>query len=194
MLLELDARGKSNWVTRVRNILCENGFGCVWAQQGVGDINLFLQTFRIRLIDCHWQNWNSHVHDSNRFDWYRDLNSLHCIPEYLSMNLDRHLKQILTKFRFGVSDILVHFHRYTHSSVYSLTCPLCQEEEENEVHFVLCCPVLTNLRTQFIPAKYFRQPSMFRLTLLMTAKSAVIVRQLAIFLYKAFKIRELVTT
>ena len=36
MLLEFDARGKNNWVTRVRMKLYEFGFGFVWLNQGVG--------------------------------------------------------------------------------------------------------------------------------------------------------------
>ena len=35
MLLNLDQRGKTNWVTNVRKILCANGFSYVWDNQGV---------------------------------------------------------------------------------------------------------------------------------------------------------------
>ena len=38
MLLDLDIAGKQCWVSRIREILCESGFGIVWLQQGVGEI------------------------------------------------------------------------------------------------------------------------------------------------------------
>ena len=37
MLFQLDARGKKNWVTRVRLKLYEFGFGFVLLNQGVGE-------------------------------------------------------------------------------------------------------------------------------------------------------------
>ena len=33
----------------------------------------------------------------------------------------------------------------------NLKCPLCGEAKEDEVHFVLCCPMLDDIRKQFIP-------------------------------------------
>ena len=32
-----------------------------------------------------------------------------------------------------------------------MKCPLCGEAKEDEVHFVLCCPMLDDIRKQFIP-------------------------------------------
>ena len=83
MLLELDARDKNNWVTRVRMKLYEFGFGFVWLNQGVGDVNGFIRVFRKRLINCRWQNWNYHVQNSNRFGFYRLFRPLLCIPTYI---------------------------------------------------------------------------------------------------------------
>ena len=51
MLLNLDQRGKTNWVTNVRKTLCTNGFSYVWNYQGVGCVNAFIKEFRQRLID-----------------------------------------------------------------------------------------------------------------------------------------------
>ena len=46
MLLNLDQRGKTNWVTDVRKTLCVNGFSYVWDNQGVGCLNAFIREFR----------------------------------------------------------------------------------------------------------------------------------------------------
>ena len=48
MLLNLDHRGKTNWVTNVRKTLCANGFSYVWGNQGVGCLNAFIREFRQR--------------------------------------------------------------------------------------------------------------------------------------------------
>ena len=194
MLHVLDTRGKVNWVTSVRLKLTACGFDFVWMNQGVENVNLFLRTFRDRLIELRWQTWNIHVQDSTRFEFYRMFSHTHGIPPYMSIQMDRHLKRIMTKFRFGVSDIYVHSNRYKHVTRLANICPLCSEMQEDEVHFMLCCPVLQNLRETFIAPKYWRQPCLFKLVLLLSSTNVDVVKCTAIYLYQAFKIRSIVTT
>ena len=195
MLCNLDARCKRNWVSNVRMHLFELGFGFVWMNQGVGRLNEFIRAFRERLIDCRWQDWEDHVQTSDRFSMYRSFNSTsHCTKTYITMNMDRHLKRITTKFRFGVSELSVHYYRYRSHVEKDLKCPLCGEAKEDEVHFVLCCPMLDDIRTQFIPPKFCKHPCLFRLSLLLASTNQEIVRKLSFFPYKAFGIRDIVTT
>ena len=190
MLYQLDERGKLNWVTKVRRKLYESGFGFVWLNQGVENQALFLRTFRDRLIACQWQDWNSHLEDSNRYDMYNLINPSHSIPLYLTMKLDRHMKRIVTKFRFGISELKTHHFYYRQGSERDLICPLCGKTEENEMHFVLVCPWLAELREQFIPKKFTRQPCLNRFIMLITSRNENVVKQLALYLYKAFRLRD----
>ena len=192
MLYYLDLRGKSNWVSKVKFKLFSLGFGFVWEQQGVGDVHWFISILRARLIECRWQEWSAHIQDSDRFDFYQQFNLLHCVPTYLSLRMDMHLKRTVTLFRFGISDLLVHHFRYKRNSFYNLLCPLCKDAEETEVHFVFCCPALNDLRTQFIPQKYYKYPSQFRLSLLMACTNETVVKRFAIYLFKSFKIRSII--
>ena len=57
----LDVRGKKTWVWGVRETLYKHGFGCVWRNEDVENINGFLKNFRQRLIDCMWHNWDDHI-------------------------------------------------------------------------------------------------------------------------------------
>ena len=109
------------------------------------------------------------------------------------MNMDRHLKRAMTKFRFGVSELSVHYYWYRNHIEKDLQCPLCKETSEDEVHFVLCCPMLDDIRKQFIPPNLCKHPCVFRLSLLLASTSQVIVRKLSYFLNKASKIRDTVT-
>ena len=194
MLYDLDVKGKENWATKVKGKLNELGLGFVWVNQGVGDIAWFLRDLRKRLLDSRWQDWDSHIIESSRFEMYRQFNSLHCVPTYIIMKMDRHLKFIMTKFRFGISDISVHRLRYKDVSSLELICPLCNGAPETDVHFVFNCPALDEIRNKFIPLKYRNHPSLFRLVLLMSSTHEVIVKQFAIYLYKAFKLRSIYCT
>ena len=44
MLIFLDSDGKSDWMTKLRLLLHETGFGYMWLTQGVGDEQHYLQT------------------------------------------------------------------------------------------------------------------------------------------------------
>ena len=124
MLFNLDQRGKTNWVTNVRKTLCANGFSCVWHNQGVGCLNAFIREFRQRLIDIRWQAWDDHVNTNDRFSLYRQFKTLTGVEPYLMLNLNRHIRYTVTRFRFGVSDIKVHRSRFKVYNVDDLKCRL----------------------------------------------------------------------
>ena len=190
MLLNLDQRGKTNWVTNVRKVLCANGFSYVWDNQGVGRLNEFIREFRQRLIDIRWQAWDDHVNTSNRFSLYRQFKTLTSVELYLLLNLNRRIRYTMTRFRFGVSDIKVDKSRFKFYDVDDLKCPLCLSAVDNEVHFVLCCPAFDDLRYEFIEPKYFNNPCEFRLVLLLATQNERALKNLALFVYKAFSRRK----
>ena len=55
ILYVLDERGKRNWASNIRCNLYQYGFGFVWLNQGVEEMNQFLHVFRERLIAYWWQ-------------------------------------------------------------------------------------------------------------------------------------------
>lgn len=193
MLYSLDDRGKENWVSKVRVCLFEYGYGFVWMNQGVGNVNDFIKAFRQRLIDCTWQKWSDHIQTSERFEMYRNYSSTASLRSYLVLDMGQHLKYITTRFRLGISDLMVHRFRYKTINSNNLICPLCKQTEENEIHFVLCCQGLTHIREIFIRPEYYRQPSLFKLSLLMSSSTAQDVRNFSLYLYKAFKFTETAT-
>ena len=88
MLLNMDQRGKTNWVTNVCKT-CINGFSYVWDNQGVGYLCAFIREFRQRLIDMRWQVWDDHVNTSDRFSLYRQFKTLACVEPDIMLTLNR---------------------------------------------------------------------------------------------------------
>ena len=112
---------------------------------------------------------------------------------YLLLDINRYVKCSLTRFRFGIFNIFVHGMRYkSNVTTRELMCPFCSISIENEVHFVLCCPGLDDLRGRYIRPKYFNFPSDFRLTLLLSTKNERTLQNLALYLYKAFNRRKII--
>ena len=191
-LYVLDERNKKTWVSNIRKCLCENGFAYAWFQQGVGNVKIFLKILKQRLIDTKWQNLNEHINESERFDFYkifceRDL----VLPIYLKLDINHQYKYFMSKFRFGISKLNVHHYRYRNVHQRLLLCPYCKNADENELHFILVCPLFDDLRRQYIPEKYFRMPNQFRLTLLLNNRSDKVVENLCKYVYHAFKIRSI---
>ena len=75
----------------------------------------------------------------------------------------------------------LHYYRYRSHVEKNLKYPVCGESEEDEVHFVVCCLVLDDLRKQFIPPKFCKHPCIFRLSLLLASTNLETVRKLSIF-------------
>ena len=191
MLLHLDERGKKTWATNIRLLLSRNGFANVWVSQSVGDEHVFLKLLKQRLIDVRMQNLSDHLNTSERFSFYSSISNHDylSLPKYVLLDINRQLKVIMTKFRFGVSDINVHRLRYKTHSQAQLFCPFCKNVEENELHFVLCCPMYTEVRARYIALKFYRQPNMFRLHVLLNSSQNIIVENICRFIYHALKIR-----
>ena len=145
-----------------------------------------------RLIDNKWQNVHAHIDESDRFNFYSLItNDEKRLPSYLCVDINRHLKCTLTKFRFGISSINVHYFRYRQHNQRDLMCPYCKTVEENEFHFLMYCPLYNDLRHQYFKEKYYRLPNINKMRILLCSKNDKIIEDVCKFLYAAFKTRDL---
>ena len=191
MLYQIDQNGKNTWVTYVRECLCHYGYACVWNNQGVGDVNSFIHCFKERIIDCRWQDWHSHINNSDRYSHYCQFKTNHCMEPYMHLSMNRYVVKALVYFRLGISSIVVHSQRYKeNANNMSTACRLCNTGIENEVHIMLCCEKLRVLRNDLLPVKYYRFPNVFKLNLLLANQNEKIVQNLALYLYKTLKMLE----
>ena len=76
-------------------LLFTYGFGYIWIVQDVGDSDLFLASFRQKLIDCYAQKIHYDITSSSKFDHYQHYKSLLDVEQYLSVNLNYMLKRTL---------------------------------------------------------------------------------------------------
>ena len=186
-LYNLDSNGNRTWATNVREFLCVHGFAFVWDNQGVENVNEFLRCLKQRLIDCRWQDWHDHIQSSDRFAKYKLFKMSFDIETYIGMEMNKYIKSAFTKFRFGISSIACHYNRFRESNDNELICRLCHSGREDELHFLLCCPALLELRARYIKPKFYRYPCAFRLNLLMSTKHEETLRSLATYIYLALK-------
>ena len=113
--------------------------------------------------------------------------SNHEVEPYILLSLNTYVKSALTKFRFGFSDVACHRFRYTSRNPNNILCRLCHNADETEIHFLLCCPALHDLRMQLIRSKYYSNPCRSRFNILLASRNEHVLSDLALFLYKALK-------
>ena len=134
MLLLQHESGHFNWVSNVKKILSENGFGMVWLSQGVGFELTFIAEFKDRLISCYTQNWHSELENNDKYRWFHSFKSAFQAEKYLSCITNKWHRDNFARFRLRVSGLknCIQWFGYNHGVA---TCPACNNGLENEVHF-----------------------------------------------------------
>ena len=67
---------------------------------------------------------------------------------YLKANLDKHKRSLISRLRLGVLGLRIETGRFSKISYENRICELCKKHVENEVHFVLECPMLADVRVK----------------------------------------------
>ena len=124
----------------------------------MGCPNAFIREFRQRFIDIRWQASDHHVNTSEKFSLCRQFKTLAGVEPYMTLNLIICIRYTLTRFIFGVLNIILHRSRFKVYNVDDLKCPLCLSAVDN---FVLCCPAFDDLKYEFTEPKYFNNQCEF---------------------------------
>ena len=66
MLYGLDQNCKNTWASDIKYVLNRTGFGYVWISQTIGNVKLFLNDLKQRVIDIEKQNCYSSVTDNKK--------------------------------------------------------------------------------------------------------------------------------
>ena len=179
--LEINAR-KINWASLVRNLLSNLGFFEVWLNQGVGDVKLFLTMLRQRIKDQFIQGWAGDIQNSSRARFYRNITEFHFQP-YLDINI-RKFRTAMTNLRVSSHRLEVETGRWIRpvsTPFDERKCHIC-DRLEDEFHFPFECPLCNELITQYM--------SMYKLTELFKTEVKKRIKNLSIYIFKAFQLRQ----
>ena len=154
MLLNLCNAGRRNWASEVKALLYKYGFGYIWENQNVENVQSFLCEFEQRVKDCNWQNWNESISNMPKLRTYSLFkSSLHPEP-YLKLCLPYKIRKSLAKFRVSNSDLEVEKGRHTNLEVHQRLCKLCLKGNvhhiEDEYHVLMVCPFYQDVPKMYI--------------------------------------------
>ena len=190
MLYNLQSQNFRTWTSEICFLLYKYGFGNVWENQGVGNLLLFIKVFKERLIECYKSEWNVKLTSNEKFKFVSSFKQSLTVSHYLIHVKHIQARSALARFRSGVSSLRSRAIRFASTCQDdSLCCPFCKHCAENEVHFMLVCPVYTDLRNYYIPYKYFRQPALNRLALLLANENPRLIINVSLYVYHAMNLR-----
>ena len=146
----------------------------------------FLSLVRQRLHDNYVQIWNSRVNDSSRGRLYKHFDTFNYKP-YLDIITVKQFRHAFTRLRVSSHPLQIEAGRWTRPRTLpdDRLCSLCGVIED-EFHFVLVCKKFDLLRHRYIPHYYWTYPSMFKFIDLISNDKSSVVRQLALYIHKAF--------
>ena len=186
----LDLNNKPSWARNVRHLLCSNGFGEAWYNQGVGDITSFIHVFKNTLSDIYKQTWSATVNDSPKCRFYRFIKPIHEPSEYLSIVVSQSHRIAMARLLVSSHSLHIESGRWTRPVTLrnERKCTSCNKIED-EFHFLLECSRYHDIRKKLIPAYYWQSCSMYKFVKLIQCTDKKVIKGLAKFIHEAFKCR-----
>ena len=192
MLIDIENNAaETNWATKVRTLLESMGFGDVWINQGVGNINYFLHIFKLRARDCFMQKWNEELRESTRASTYILFANFNH-QSYLDTIQNKKFRIALTRLRLSSHRLEIEMGRWHKPQIIPRNerkCQLCNTLED-EFHFLLECPLYHDLRILYINRFYWRNPNIPKFIELISNENSNIIRKLCCYIYKGFERRQ----
>ena len=191
MLNDLQRRPTTqNWAASVKCLFESLGFNNVWYFQGVGNINAFLSVVKQRLTDNFIQNWNERIQTSSRAKTYSLFHDF-SYKTYLEIVKVEKFRFVLSRIRMSSHRLHIEAGRWHKPQSIPLNerkCLNCNNIED-EFHFILECTRYNEIRKKYIKKYFWRRPNIPKFIELMTTTNTIIIRNLASYVYEAFRVR-----
>ena len=186
--------GKTNWASKIRDILNGYGFGWIWENQSVPDSVAFVSIFSERVKDCEFQRWSSQVCNLPKLRLYCKYKEDKQEELYLSLPIPRRLRRDLARFRTASHILEVEMGRHNNISFEDRLCKLCGKSNlfavEDEFHVVFHCEAYNDIRQVYIDKEILNCANEYSFVSLMKTDNSDDIVNFANFISCLFKIRK----
>ena len=188
--------GFTNWASKIEGFLNRYGMSNYWNKEewNEQDSYIFLANMKELVYSKYQNSWFKQLSEFPKMRSYVTFKDEFRLESYLLDIKSFKLRKILAKFRLSSHDLEIEKGRYHKPPIPAelRTCKLCGSGEiENEEHFLLNCPNLTNIR-QKLQEHLIDNGLMTPLTLksILLTRNPKCIFHVAKFLEKAFAYRE----
>ena len=139
--------------------------------QDIQNEAVFIATFVQRLKDQYIQNWFSDINTNRKLVLYKDFKINFSHEYYLDVISVQKFRHALAQIRTGHHPLEIETGRYTNIPREQRLCKLCTLDIEDEYHFVLRCNTYNDIRSLYIPQKFYINPNLHKFNILMCSSS-----------------------
>ena len=164
-------------------------YNYVWEAQTVQNENIFLSRYIQRLKYQYRQNWRETCIDSRKLCTYKDFKIEFGREPYIYIIDIGKFRKCMANFRFSGHNLMIEKGRHYSILLEDRNCVYCEECLEDEFHFVLICPLYSEVRSKYIKENYVLNATFDKFCNLMSTSNANTIRNLAMYLYYAFEVR-----
>ena len=99
-----------------------------------------------RINNIHWHN---EIQNKPKLRTYVLFKNNVNIESYVKKHMQKRTRSCFAQFGLGILPLHIETGRYDNTPLLARTCKLCESEQiEDEYHFLMVCPVYTELRLQ----------------------------------------------
>jgi hypothetical protein len=186
--------GKTNWASKIRDILYKYGFGWIWENQGVPDRIGFMKIFVERVQDCELQLWSSDLQKLSKLKLYCNFKESRSEELYLSLPIPKRLRVDLARFRTTSHKLEIEIGRHNNVAPEDRFCKLCARDNisavEDEFHVLFYCVAYTESRHLFFDCETLNARNEYTFIRLMSTDNVNTIVNLAKFISYVFKTRK----
>lgn len=133
-----------NWSAELHDIFTMCDFSYIFRNK----LKCNLNDMKAVLHNIASVQWRNEVELKPKLRFYKLLKSSIRTEDYITGCLPRYRRSLFAQLRFGVLPLRIETGRFVNLVVEERLCPVCDlGVVEDEIHFILHCPLYTNLRT-----------------------------------------------
>ena len=139
-------QGKKGWNREIKTTLEEADMSDTFYGLNVENIKDTIKQLQEYTNTSESQKLLKEISDMPKLRSYQKLKINTGTENYITYNIKRYHRSLLAKIRIGILPINIELGRYKRTPVENRTCPRCQENIEDEMHFLIKCPLYKELR------------------------------------------------
>ncbi len=134
--------GNKNWCSDVLQIFKSLDAEFIYENFMKCDLKLAEQQLR----NLENNVWKTSVPKKPKLRFYREFKQEKKPELYVTMNLSRNERSRLAQLRYSILPLEIEVGRYRQKQVCDRLCPFCENEVEDEIHFLLTCSTYRDIR------------------------------------------------
>lgn len=141
-------QGKKGWNQDVKKLLQSAEQVDVFYGLGVERQNHVLSQYRTHKELEDEKSLLKEINSMQKLRTYKELKLSSGTENYLTTNMEKYNRSLITKIRIGTLPINIETGRYKNQPVEERKCPKCTNAVEDEKHFLMDCPLYKELRQE----------------------------------------------